>query len=114
MVKELVNCFPYCFRGVRLLGSDGADAEKELVVGSSPIVQEQAKNALDTPDAFIIKRRDVVHFRCILRFCAIYNLAVLVRGQLGFLQERVTVLDAYVTYAVFHCDATGSDKIVPL
>ena len=100
-----MNYFPCCLIGVHLFGSNGANVDKGFVVDSSPIVQESANNAFDTPGAFDVNGQAIILLGCILRFCIVYTLAVPVQGQLGFLQEWVAVLDTYVAYVVVYRDA---------
>ena len=85
LVKELVNCRCDRFRGMCLFGLNGAEANSEFIFDSSCIVQKEADNALDTADAFVVERLNVVDRGCILRFGVVDNLSVLVRSQLGFL-----------------------------
>ena len=67
------------------MGTDGAEANEELVVDGSFYVQQGADNALDAPDTLAVERRDVFIFVGILRFCTVNDEAMFVRGQLSFL-----------------------------
>ena len=97
------------------MGTDGDEADDELVVDSSCDKQQGAKNALDMPDTLGIERRAVFVFGGILRSCSVKNGAMLVRGQLRFLGDRVTVPTEDVLYVTVHCEAACVDTglIVP-
>ena len=71
--------------------TDGAEADEQLVVDGSCNIQKGADNALDSLDIFGVKRQAVFIFGGILRFCAVNDRTVLVRGKLGFLGSWVTV-----------------------
>ena len=97
------------------MSTDGAEAEKQLVVEGSCDIHKGDDNALDLPDTLGVKRRAVFVFGSKLRFCAVENGLVLVREQLGFLGSWVTAPTEDVAYVTVHCEAARADTgtVVP-
>ena len=62
------------------MGTNDAEANKELVVDGSCNIQQGGDNTLDTPDTLGVKQRAVFVFGSILHVCAVNNGAMFVRG----------------------------------
>ena len=111
----MVNGICYCFCGVCLLGTDGDEADEELVVDGHFNINQGSNNALDAPDTLVVERQAEFVFGGILRCCIVNDGAMFVRGQLGFLGGRVTVPTKDVLYVTVNCKAECADTglVVP-
>ncbi len=93
VVKKLVGGFGSGFSGSGLLGAQGAESGKELVVNSLCIVEKGADDALNSFDAFIGEWRTVGFLVGNLGDLATDNFAMLVRGELALGRHRMVVFD---------------------
>ncbi len=106
VVKELVDGFGSNIGGSGLLGAQGAEGGKELVVDSWCVVEKGADDALDSFDAFIGKRRTVGFVVGSLGDLAVDDCAVLVRGKLALGRHRIAVFDVDVFDVAWHGGST--------
>ena len=97
------------------MGTDGAEADEELVVDGHFNINQGSNNALDAPDTLVVERQAEFVFGGILRCCIVNDGAMFVRGQLGFLGGRVTVPTKDVLYVTVNCKAECADTglVVP-
>jgi hypothetical protein len=102
VVKKLDNGFSSGFSGSGLLGAQGAESGKVLVVDSLCIVEKGANDAFDSFDAFVGERRTVGFVVGNLGDLAVDNFAVLVRGELALGRYRMVVFDVDVVDVAWH------------
>jgi hypothetical protein len=89
-----------------LLGTQGSESGKELVVDCVCIVEESADDALNSLDTFCGKRRALGSLMGELGGLAIDNFAMLVRIKLALDGHGMLILDADITDISWHGEAT--------
>ncbi len=102
VVKKLVDGFGSGFSGSGLLGAQGAEGGKELVVDSLCVVEKDTDDALDSFDAFVRERRTVGFVVGDLGDLAVDDFTVLVRGELALGRHRMVVFDVDVVDVAWH------------
>ncbi len=102
VVKKLVDSFGSGFSGSGLLGAQGAESGKKLVVDSSCVVEKGADDTLDSFDAFVGEQRAVGFVVSDLGDLAVDNFAVLVRGELALGRHRMVVFYVDVVDVAWH------------
>ncbi len=103
VVKKLVDGVGSGFSGSGLLGAQGDESGKELVVDSSWVVEKGANGALDSFDAFVGEQRTVGFVLGNLGDLAVVDdFAVLVRGELALGRHRMVVFDVDIADVAWH------------
>ncbi len=102
VVKKLVGGFGSGFSGSGLLGAQGNESGKELVVDSLYVVEKGADDALDSFDTFVGERRTVGFVVGDLGDLAVDDFTVLVRGELALGRHRMVVFDGDVVDVAWH------------
>ncbi len=106
IVKKLVDGFGSGFSGSGLLGAQGAESGKKLVVDSLCIVEKGADDALDSFDTFVGEWRTVGFVVGDLGDLAVDDFAVLVRGELALGGHRMVEFDVDVVDVAWHGGST--------
>ncbi len=102
VVKKLVDGIGSGFSGSGLLGAQGTESGKELVVGSLCVVEKGTNDALDSFDAFVGERRTVEFVVGNLGDLVVDNFAVLVWGELALDRHKMVVFDVDVVDVAWH------------
>ncbi len=106
VVKKLVDGFGSGFSGSGLLGAQGAESGKKLVVDSLCIVERGADDALDSFDTFVGERMTVGFVAGDLGDLAVDDSAVFVQGELALGRHRMVVFDLKVVDVAWHGGTT--------
>ncbi len=111
VVKKLVGGFGSGFSGSGLLGAQGAESGKKLVIDSSCIVEKSANDALDSFETFVGEQRTVGFVVGNLGDLAVDNFAVFVRGELALGRHRMVVFDVDVVDVAWHGGLTCASGV---
>jgi hypothetical protein len=106
VVKKLVYGVGGGFGGSGLLGTQGAESGKELVVNCTCIVEESVNDALNSCDAFYEERRAVGFYMGELDSLAKNNFAMLVRRELALGGHGMLVPGADIVDIARHGEVT--------